>query len=247
VGKLQDKVAVITGGSSGMGLAVAERFLDEGVARVFLTGRREAELHAATARLGPKAVAVRGDVGCLPDLDRLYDTVRREEGRLDIVFANAGFGERATIFEITEDHFDRLVGANMKGVLFTVQKALPLMGEGGSIILNASITASRAYEHYTVYGATKAAVRNFARTWTVELKGHGIRVNAISPGPILTPMYDTQPDVSTELQEMFRATSPLGRMGTPEEVAALVSFLASDDSSYIAGTEIFVDGGIAQV
>lgn len=251
MGRLDGKIALVTGGSSGIGLASALRFAAEG-AEVYITGRRQAELDKAVALIesevpGCKAKGVQGDVAIMADLDRLYAEIAENSGRLDILFANAGFGERATIFDITEEHFDRVVGANMKGCLFSVQKALPLMGNGGSIILTASITAYKAYDHYTVYSATKAAVRNFARVWTVELKDKGIRVNAISPGGIMTPMFDTQPEAADALRSMFGEITPMGRMGEADEIASMALFLASDDSSYITGTEFFVDGGLAQV
>ena len=246
MGRLAGKIAVITGGSSGIGLATAERFVKEG-ARVFITGRRAAELASAVARIGDGVTAVQGDVSDPDHLDRLYACVEREAGALDIVFANAGIGERARLEEITPEHFDRLLSVNLKGPLFTVQKALPLLRPGGSIILNGSITASKGFESYSVYSATKAALRALARVWTMELRSRQLRVNVVSPGPIETPMYDTQPDVAEELRRSFALTTPLGRMGRPEELAAAVAFLASDESSYVAGTEFFVDGGYAQV
>src|SRR4051794_26494517 len=243
--KLEGKVAVVTGGNSGIGLATAQRFAAEG-AHVFITGRRQSELDAAVKQIGDNVTTVQGDVSNLDDLDRLYATVKEHKGRIDILFANAGGGEFAPLGEITEAHFDKTFGINVKGLLFTVQKALPLFqdGGGGSIILNASIAASKGFETSTVYSATKAAIRSFARTWTVELKQRKIRVNAISPGPIETPM-------SSGADEQFMtsviSTVPMGRMGSPDEVAKAVSFLASDDSSYVTGIELFVDGGAAQI
>jgi NAD(P)-dependent dehydrogenase (short-subunit alcohol dehydrogenase family) len=245
--KLEGKVAVITGGSSGIGLATAQRFVSEEGAYVFITGRRQSELDAAVKQIGKNNVTgVQGDVSNLADLDGLYATVKEQKGRIDILFANAGVGEFAPLGAITEAHFDKTFGINVKGLLFTVQKALPLFqyGGGGSIILNASIAASKGFETSTVYSATKAAIRSFARTWTVELKQRKIRVNAISPGPIETPM-------SSGADEQFMtsviSTVPMGRMGSPDEVAKAVSFLASDDSSYVTGIELFVDGGMAQI
>jgi NAD(P)-dependent dehydrogenase (short-subunit alcohol dehydrogenase family) len=245
---LEGKVAVITGGSSGIGLATAKRFTSEG-ARVYITGRRQNEVDAAVKQIGKNnnnVIGVQGDVSNLADLDRLYAKVKEQKGRIDILFANAGVGEFAPLGAISEAHFDKTFGINVKGLLFTVQKALPLFqdGEGGSIILNASIASSKGFEASTVYSATKAAIRSFARTWTVELKQRKIRVNAISPGPIETPMSS-----GADEQFMTRviSTVPLGRMGSPDEVAKAVSFLASDDSSYVTGIELFVDGGAAQI
>jgi len=247
--KLEGKIAVITGGNSGIGLATAQRFAAEG-ARVFITGRRQAELDRAVKDIGPAAMGVQSDVSNLADLDRLYETVKREAGRVDVLFANAGSGDQAALGSITEASFDNTFDTNVKGVLFTVQKALPLFPDGGSIILNASVGSSKAMEAFSVYCATKAAVRSFARTWTVELKSRRIRVNAVSPGPIETPVFGKLG--LTEAQEKeFRAgvltAVPMGRMGSPDEIAKAVLFLASDDSSYISGIELFVDGGMAQI
>jgi NAD(P)-dependent dehydrogenase (short-subunit alcohol dehydrogenase family) len=247
--KLEGKVAVITGGNSGIGLATAQRFVAEG-AYVFITGRRQAELDAAVKQIGKNVTAVPGDVANLADLDRLYATVKQQKGRIDILFANAGGGEFARLGEITEAHFDKWFGINVKGLLFTVQKALPLMPDGASIILNASIVSIKGMESFSVYSATKAAVRSFARTWTVDLKSRKIRVNALSPGPIETPAIDKLTG-GTEERDQFKANMaaavPLGRVGEPDEIARVAVFLASDDSSYVTGIELFVDGGTAQI
>jgi NAD(P)-dependent dehydrogenase (short-subunit alcohol dehydrogenase family) len=247
--KLDGKIAVITGGNSGIGLATAKRFVDEG-AFVFITGRRQEELDAAVKSIGRNVVGVRGDVANLADLDRLYATVKEQKGRVDIVFANAGGAEFAPLGQITEQHVDKWFGINVKGLLFTVQKALPLMPDGASIILNASIVSIKGMPAFSVYSATKAAVRSFARTWTTDLKERKIRVNALSPGPIETPGVDTLVKTEAE-QKKFRAdlaaSVPLGRMGDADEIAKAAVFLASDDSSFISGIELFVDGGMAQV
>ncbi len=248
-GKLDGKVAVITGGNSGLGLATAEQFVAEG-AFVFITGRREAELNAVARQLGPNAFPVPGDVTRLADLDRLYATVQREKGKLDIVFANAGIAQFAPLEMVTEGHFDGMFAINVRGLFFTVQKAIPLMTAGGAIILNASIAGSTGLPAGSVYCATKAAVRSFARTWSVDLKGRNIRVNAISPGLVPTPGYDLLGMSPAELEGMIQGNIPkipLGRAGHPDEVARAVVFLASDDSSYVTATELFVDGGLAQV
>jgi len=247
--KLEGKVAVVTGGNSGIGLATAQRFADEG-AHVFITGRRQGELDAAVKRIGANATAVQGDVSKLADLDRLYATVKQKQGRVDVLFANAGGGQIAPLGAITEEHFDQAFDTNVKGLLFTVQKALPLFQDGGSIILNASIVASKGMEAFSVYSATKAAVRSFARCWTVDLKSRKIRVNVVSPGPIDTPGLNNL-GLTQEQGEQFKASVvgavPMGRMGSPDEIAKAVLFLASDDSSYVTGTELFVDGGMAQI
>jgi NAD(P)-dependent dehydrogenase (short-subunit alcohol dehydrogenase family) len=246
-GKLEGKVAVITGGNSGIGLATAKRFVAEG-AYVFITGRREAELDAAVKEIGNDVTAVQGDIAKLADLDKLYDLVKRTTGRVDILFANAGVAELAPLGEITEEHFDRIFGINVKGLVFTVQKALPLMPEGGSIILNASIVASKGLPAWSVYSATKAALRSFARTWTADLKGRQIRVNAISPGYIETPgLNGVLGPTAEQTKEMLSTGVPLGRFGTPDEIAKAVVFLASEDSGYVTGAEMCVDGGYAQV
>jgi NAD(P)-dependent dehydrogenase (short-subunit alcohol dehydrogenase family) len=248
--KLEGKVAVITGGSSGIGLATAQRFVDEG-AFVFITGRRQTELDSAVKQIGKNNVTgVQSDVSNLADLDRLYATVKEQKGRIDILFANAGVGELVSLGAITEAHFDKTFGINVKGLLFTVQKALPLFQEGGSIILNASIAASKGVEASSVYNATKAAIRSFARTWTVELKHRKIRVNAISPGPIDTPGFNGLAQTEEQIEQFktsIVSSVPMGRMGSPDEIAKAVSFLASDDSSYVTGIELFVDGGMAQI
>ncbi|HEU0173480.1 MAG TPA: glucose 1-dehydrogenase [Blastocatellia bacterium] len=247
--KLAGKVAVITGGASGIGLATAQLFVDEG-AYVFITGRRQSELDAAVKRIGNDVAGVQGDVSNLADLDRLYDTVKRQKGRIDILFANAGIYEIVPLGAITEEHFDKTFNINVKGLLFTVQKALPLLQDGGSIILNASIAASKALESQSVYCATKAAVRSFARCWTVDLKDRKIRVNAVSPGPIETPglkNYLASTRASEDLKTRLVSSVPMGRTGSPDEIAKAVLFLASDDSSYVTGIELFVDGGMAQV
>ena len=247
-GKLEGKVAVVTGGNSGIGLATAKRFVAEG-AYVFITGRRQEQLDAAVKNIGHNVTAVQGDVANLGDLDRLYATVKASKGRVDIVFANAGAAEFAPLGNITEEHFDRIFNTNVKGLLFTVQKALPLIPDGGSIILNASIVGSTGNPAFSVYSATKAAVRSFARTWILDLKERKIRVNAISPGPIATPGLDglaQTEGVGDQLTASLLASVPLSRFGTPDEIASAAVFLASDDSSFVTGTEMFVDGGQAQ-
>ncbi len=248
-GKLEGKVALITGGNSGIGLATAKQFVNEG-AYVFITGRREAELKAAKKRIGKNVTAIQGDVSNLDDLDRLFAQIKKEKGKIHIVFANAGVANYAPLGTITEDFFDSIFDINVKGVLFTVQKALPLLRDGGSIILNASIVATKGLSSNSVYSATKAAVRSFARTWTTDLKDRRIRVNAISPGPIDTPGLSellASSETGEQRRKMISTTVPLGRFGTPEEIAKAVVFLASDDASYITGIELFVDGGFAQV
>jgi NAD(P)-dependent dehydrogenase (short-subunit alcohol dehydrogenase family) len=247
--KLDGKTALITGGTSGIGLATAKQFVNEG-AYVYITGRRAQELAAAVKEIDRNVTGVQGDMSNLADLDRLFAQVEREKGRLDVVFANAGIAQYAPLGKITEEHYDSIFDVNVKGLLFTVQKALPLMPDGGSIILNASIVASKGLPANSVYSATKAAVRSFARTWTTDLKDRHIRVNAVSPGPILTPgLHDLVDSTGAGEQrlKMLSSTVPLGRLGAPSEIAKAVVFLASDDSSYITGTELFVDGGMAQV
>ena len=248
-GKLEGKVALITGGNSGIGLATAKQFVNEG-AYVFITGRREAELAAAKKQIGKNVAAIQGDVSNLDDLDRLFVQIKKEKGKIDIVFANAGVARYAPLGTITEDFFDSIFDINVKGVLFTVQKSLPLLRDGGSIILNASIVATKGLSSNSVYSATKAAVRSFARTWTTDLKDRRIRVNAISPGPIDTPGLSellASSETGEQRKKMISTTVPLGRFGRPEEIAKAVVFLASDDASYITGIELFVDGGFAQV
>ena len=247
--KLEGKVAVITGGSSGIGLATAKRFVAEG-AYVFITGRRQSELNVAVRDIGKNVTDVQGDVSNLADLDRLYSIVKQQQGRINILFANAGIGEFSRLGEISEAHFDQTFGVNVKGLLFTVQKALPLFKDGGSIILNSSIAASKGDEGFSVYSASKAAVRSFARTLTVDLRYRKIRVNAISPGQIDTRALNDlmqNEEHSRQLKKELVSTVPLRRMGTPDEVANGVTFLASDESSYITGIELFVDGGAAQI
>ena len=248
-GKLEGKIALITGGNSGIGLATARQFVNEG-AYVFITGRREAELAAAKKQIGKNATAIQGDVSNLADLDRLFAQIKKEKGKIDIVFANAGIARYAPLGTITEDFFNSIFDINVKGVLFTVQKSLSLLRDGGSIILNASIVASKGLSSNSVYSATKAAVRSFARTWTTDLKDRRIRVNAISPGPIDTPGLSellASSETGEQRKKMISTTVPLGRFGRPEEIAKAVVFLASDDASYITGIELFVDGGFAQV
>ena len=245
--RLDGKIAVITGGNSGIGLATAHRFVQEG-AYVFITGRRQNELDAAVREIGENVTGVQGDVSNLGDLDRLYDTVKQQKGRIDVLFANAGIGEFVPLGSITEEHFDKTFDINVKGLLFTVQKALPLFQDVGSIILNSSIGGSKGVKGMSVYGATKAAVRSFARSWTVELKDRKIRVNALSPGPTATAARSGWPEEQFEqFKKSVINSVPMGRMGNPDEIAKAVAFLASDDSSYITGIELFVDGGIAQI
>jgi NAD(P)-dependent dehydrogenase (short-subunit alcohol dehydrogenase family) len=250
VGKLDGKIAVITGGSSGIGLATARRFVAEG-AYVFITGRRQAELDAAVKQIGKNVTAVQGDVASMADLDRLYTTVKQQKDHIDILFANAGTGEFAALGAITEEHFDKTFNANVKGTLFTVQKALPLLKDGSSIILNASIVASTGPAAFSVYSASKAAVRSFARTFTTDLKERKIRVNTVSPGVIPSPGYKDSLGMSDAQIKSYSETSagqiPLGRIGTLDEIAKVVSFLASDESSYVTGIELVVDGGMTQV
>jgi len=247
--KLDGRVAVITGGSSGIGLATARKFVEEG-AYVFITGRRQAELDKAKTLIGRNVTAVRGDAASLQDLDALYRVVKETKGRLDILFANAGFVEHQTIDVVTPEHFDKTFNINVRGLLFAVQKALPLMKNGGSIILSASIVGVKGLPAHGVYGATKAAVRSFARTWTMELKDRGIRVNTLSPGATDTPIIDgqfTSKEQADKARASFAAATPMGRIGRPEELASAALFLASDDSSFITGIDLQVDGGLVQV
>jgi len=247
--KLEGKIALITGGNSGIGLATAKRFVNEG-AYVFITGRRDPELAAAVKEIGRNVTGVQGDVSNLGDLDRLFAQIKREKGKLDIVFANAGVARFAALGTITEDLYDSIFDINVKGLLFTVQKALPLLPDGASIILNASIVASKGLPANSVYSATKAAIRSFARTWTTDLKDRRIRVNAVSPGSIDTPGLSNllaSSETGQQRMKMISNAVPLGRLGKPDEIARAVVFLASDDSSYVTGTELFVDGGFAQV
>ena len=247
--KLEGKIALVTGGNSGIGLATAKQFVAEG-AYVYITGRRQVELDAAVEAIGKNVTAVQSDVSNLADLDRLFATIKLELGHLDIIFANAGGGQIAPLGAITEEHFDKTFNVNVKGLLFTVQKALPLLPEGASIILNASITSIKGTPAFSVYSATKAAVRSFARNWILDLKERKIRVNAISPGVVPTPGYDHLGLNDQQLQEFVDSqanTIPLGRVGKPDEIAKAVVFLASDDSSFVNGIELFVDGGMAQI
>jgi NAD(P)-dependent dehydrogenase (short-subunit alcohol dehydrogenase family) len=241
--KLAGKVAVITGGNSGMGLATAERFVAEG-AHVFITGRRQAELDKAVKQIGRNVTGIQSDVSKLADLDRLYATVKKEKGQIDVLYANAGIGEWVAVSAITEDHYDRIMNINVKGTLFTVQKALPLLRDGASVIMTGSVAGSKGFANFSVYNASKAAVRSFARSLTTELKDRKIRVNVLSPGPIDTPILGPLPK---ETVAQIAADVPLGRIGDADEIAKAVVFLASDDSSYITGIELFVDGGLAQV
>jgi NAD(P)-dependent dehydrogenase (short-subunit alcohol dehydrogenase family) len=247
--RLLNKTAVITGGNSGIGLATAKRFVAEG-AYIFIVGRRQEELERAAAEIGGNVTAVKADVTKLEDLDRLYAMVREQRGSIDVLFANSGAIEHKTLEEITPEHYDRTFDVNVRGLIFTVQKAVPLLRDGGSVILTSSVAGVMGLQAHDTYSAAKAAVRSLARTWTIELKGRGIRVNAVSPGAIDTPIIESQvptPEEADELRAKFAAATPMGRLGRPEELAAAVLFLASDDSSYVAGIELFVDGGLTQV
>jgi NAD(P)-dependent dehydrogenase (short-subunit alcohol dehydrogenase family) len=248
--KLSGKIALVTGGSSGLGLATAKRFVVEG-AHVFITGRRQSELDAAGKEIGSNVTAIRGDISNLGDLDKLFATIKEKKGGLDILFANAGGGPFEVLEKVTEKNFDKYFGINVKGTLFTVQKALPLMPPGSAIVLNASMVSIKGIPGFGVYAATKAALRSFARTWAVDLKGRNIRVNVVSPGTIVTPAYKSELGLTDEQIEAFAAqaaaATPLGRTGAPDEVAKAVVFLASDDASYVNGIELFVDGGAAQI
>lgn len=247
--KLDGKVTLITGGTSGIGLATAQRFASEG-AHVFITGRRHDVLAEAAQLIGPSCTPIQGDVANLADLDRLFAAIKQRTGRLDALFANAGGGEFLPLGQLTEAHVDKWFAINVKGLVFTVQGALPLMPPGSSIILNASIVASKGLANFSIYSATKAAVRSFARTWTTDLKSRKIRVNAISPGPIATPGIDGlagSKEAADGMMAGMATAVPLGRVGTPDEIAKAAVFLASDDSSFVTGIELFVDGGMAQV
>ncbi|MCC8955890.1 SDR family oxidoreductase [Bradyrhizobium sp. Pear77] len=247
--RLSGKIALITGGSSGIGLETAKLFAKEG-AFVFITGRRQAELEKAVAAIGSNAKGIRGDIANLGDLDRLFQEIKEVKGRLDILFANAGLGEFAPLGTITEAHFDKTCGVNVRGTLFTVQKALPLMGEGSAIVLNASIAAIKGTPAFSVYAATKAAIRSFARGWSVDLRNRKIRVNVVSPGTVPTPAYDGFGMTEDQMAGFLKGHSdvaPVGRVGLPSEIAEAVLFLASDKSSFVNGAELFVDGGFAQV
>ena len=247
--KLLGKVALVTGGTSGIGLATAKQFVAEG-AYVFITGRRQTELDAAMNEIGKNVTGIQGGVSNLADLDRLYATIEQEQGHLDVIFANAGGGKLVPLGSITEEHFDKTFSTNVKGLLFSVQKTLPLMPKGASIVLNASTTSVMGTPAFSVYSATKAAVRSFARTWTLDLKHRQIRVNAVSPGVTPTPAYNLLGLSEEQLKEFVESqanTIPLGRVGTPDKIAKAVVFLASDDSSFVNGIELFVDGGMAQI
>jgi len=248
--KLAGKVALITGGSSGLGLATAERFANEG-AQLFITGRRKAELDQAVEQIGHGVVGIQGDISNLADLDRLYQVIKSQAGRLDILFANAGGGEFLPLGMITEAHVDKWLGINIKGTLFTVQKALPLMPDGASIVLNGSMVSTKGLPAFSVYAATKAAIRSFARNWSVDLRARKIRVNVVAPGTVVTPAYKNELGLTDDQIKAFvaqaAATTPLGRAGTPDEIAKAVLFLASEDSSYVNGIELYVDGGAAQI
>jgi NAD(P)-dependent dehydrogenase (short-subunit alcohol dehydrogenase family) len=249
-GKLQDKVALVTGGNSGIGFATAKRFVEEGAAHVYITGRRQPELDAAVSKIGRNVTGVRGDVTSAADLDALYAQIRAEHGRLDVIFANAGAGEFVALADVTDSHVDKWFDLNVKGLLFTVQKALPLLPDGASIVFNGSIAGSKGLPLFGVYNATKAAVRSLARTWAVELKERKIRVNVVSPGPILTEAFELitgGPEESLKFQAQMAAQVPLGRVGQPDEVAKAVVFLAGDDASFVNAAELFVDGGMVQV
>ncbi|MFZ6648842.1 SDR family NAD(P)-dependent oxidoreductase [Undibacterium sp. TJN25] len=248
--QLEGKIAVITGGSSGIGLATAQTFIEQGAARVYITGRRKAELDAAIASLGDRVVAVVGDVTSQKDLDDLFARIKTEVGHIDIVFANAGFAKPSPLGSLNDEHIDELFNTNVKGVIWTTQKALPLMRAGGSIILSASIVASKGFAGWSIYSATKAAIRSFARTWAMDLKERNIRVNAVSPGVINTPGHGVSGASKEQVEGFFgfaASITPMGRTGLDGEVAKVVAFLASDDNSFMTGSEIFVDGGIAQI
>jgi NAD(P)-dependent dehydrogenase (short-subunit alcohol dehydrogenase family) len=247
--RLDGKVALVTGGSSGIGFAMAQRFVEEG-AYVFITGRRQPELDKAESEIGRNVSTVQGDATVSADLDRLFRIIAHEKGKIDVVVANSGLVDPQEFGQITEESFDRTFNLNARGTLFTAQKALPLMNDGGSVILVGSIAGYSGIDGYTTYSATKAAVRSYARTWTKELKDRGIRVNTLSPGPIDTPIMDSQADSkegADAIRAAFASVIPLGRMGRPEEIAAAALFLASDESSFCAGTDLSVDGGMAQV
>ncbi len=248
-GKLEGKVTLVTGGSSGIGLATARQFIKEG-AFVYITGRRQTELDNAVKMLGTQAKGIRADASKLPDLDALYAQIQQEKGRLDVLFVNAGGGSFAPLGQITEQQFDDTFNTNVKGVLFTVQKALPLIPDGGAIVLNASIVSVQGVPSFSVYSASKAAVRSFARGWTNDLKDRKIRVNVVSPGPIDTPGLSGLAQTEEQKEALYSqlaSTVPLGRVGQPEEIAKAAVFLASDDASFVAGIELFVDGGTVQV
>ena len=243
-GKLTNKVALVTGGSAGIGLGIAKRFAEEG-ARVFITGRRPAELDKAVTSIGGNAVAIQGDVSDLADLDRIFAHIGAQAGRIDVLAANAGFYEFGALGEITEEHFDKTFNTNVRGLLFTVQKALPLLSEGASVILTGSMASIKGFASLSVYNAAKAAVRSFARTWIVDLKGRGIRVNVLSPGHTDTP--GVAQFMTDDVKAAAAASVPLGRLAMPDDLGKAAVFLASDDSAYVTGIELFVDGGAAQI
>lgn len=246
--KLANKIALVTGGSTGIGLASAQVLAEQG-AKVYITGRRQEELDAAVALIGPAATGIRADASVLSELDNVFATIASESGRLDVLFANAGGGDMMPLGEITEEHFDRIFGTNVRGLLFTVQKALPLLGNGASVILTGSTAAVKGTASFSVYSASKAAVRSLARSWALELKDRGIRINVVSPGPVRTPgLGGLVPE--EHRQGLFDALAegvPLGRLGEPQEIGKTVAFLASDDASFINAAEIYVDGGLAQI
>jgi NAD(P)-dependent dehydrogenase (short-subunit alcohol dehydrogenase family) len=249
MGKLNDKIAVITGGNSGIGLATAKLFAAEG-AKVAITGRRQAELDAAVKEIGHDAIGVRGDVAKLSDIDHLYDAVKRQYGRIDVLFANAGIALFAPVQDTDEAAFDAVFDINVKGLYFTVQKALPLLSDGAAVILTGSVAGIKGMAGASVYSATKAAVRSLARSWTSDLNARNIRINTLSPGPIDTPIFETTgrpPEEIAAIKQSFAAQVPLGRMGEAAEIAKAALFLASSDSSYVTGIDLFVDGGLAQV
>jgi NAD(P)-dependent dehydrogenase (short-subunit alcohol dehydrogenase family) len=247
--RLADKIALVTGGTSGIGLATAQRFVAEG-AHVFITGRRQEPLDAAVRELGRNVTGVRSDVANLGDLDRLYATIQQKKGRLDVLFANAGGGQVAPLGQITEAHFDCIFATNVRGLVFTVQKALPLMSKGATIVLNASTTSIKGTPGFSIYSASKAAVRNLARSWMLDLKDAGIRINVLSPGVVPTPAYELLGLKGDQLDgfiEMQAKTIPLGRVGTTDEIAKAAVLLASDESSFVNGVELFADGGHVQI
>jgi NAD(P)-dependent dehydrogenase (short-subunit alcohol dehydrogenase family) len=251
MGKLDGKIALITGGSDGIGFATAQQFIKEGATHVYITGRRQDALNKAVKKLDSKKVtAVQGDASNLADLDKLFNLIKKEKGHLDILFANAGVYDEAPLGSITEKHFDNLFSINVKGVLFTVQKALPIFADGGSIILNASAVSVKGFPNLSVYSATKAALRSFARCWAVDLKEHKIRVNALSPGPVESSIFKSvvsSEEEKKKIQTLFAANTVMGRLGTPDEIVKAAVFLASDDSSYVTGIDLFVDSGVGQV
>ncbi|QZN94384.1 SDR family NAD(P)-dependent oxidoreductase [Symbiopectobacterium purcellii] len=245
---LSEKIALVTGGSSGIGLASAQELAKQG-AKVYITGRRQEELDAAVALIGSSATGIRADASVLSDLDTVFSIIASESGKLDVLFANAGGGDMMPLGAITEEHFDRIFGTNVRGVLFTVQKALPLLTKGAAIILTGSTAAAKGTASFSVYSASKAAVRNLARSWALDLKDRGIRVNVVSPGPIRTPgLGGLVPEAQRQgLFDTLAAGVPQGRLGEPEEIGKTVAFLASNDASFINASEIYVDGGLAQI